>query len=124
MKINKLTVLLILIIVQISGCRKNNDDWYNRDWNEGSFRVKSTDFVKDARLKQISFGLINNKKSYVKSEYTYDSSGRISSISHPMYENDIITGVISHTSNMNIIVQEELSVFSSSQSSILIYEYF
>ena len=87
---------LIVLMMCVSpfllvSCGKNEMD-YNSEIHD--YRVNDVLYPKNAKLKQVSNG--GGEIWYLRSEYEYDNLGRISKVSHPMYDNGSMVGVIGY----------------------------
>ena len=84
MKSNKLTILFILSVFLLLGCKNNNNN--------------TILYQKNAKLKQISLveSIESDKIMYIISEYEYDELGRISKVSSPSYKDGNIQGTLSY----------------------------
>ena len=96
---NRLMILFILNVFLLSGCGKsemdNNSDIDDYITVTHDYRVQDVLYAKGSKLKQIS-KKYGGETWYLDSEYEYDDLGRISKISHPMYDNGSIIGVIDY----------------------------
>ena len=92
MKIHKVLILLILTVSLFSSCGKNELD-NSSDIHD--YRVNDVLYPKNAKLKQVS-NCGGKEIWYPQSEYEYDDFGRISKVSHPMYDNGSIIGIIGY----------------------------
>ena len=92
MKTKSLFVIMMFILpLLLVSCGKNemNDDFVIHD-----YRVHNVLYAKGSKLKQVSnrYG----ETWYPQSEYEYDNLGRISKVTHPMYDNGKIIGDIGY----------------------------
>ena len=62
------------------------------------YRVQNVFYAKDSKLKNISYveSVKSNKGGSIFAEYEYDNLGRMCKVSHPMYDNGSIIGVINY----------------------------
>ena len=92
MKTNEVLILFILTVFLFSSCSKNEMD---NNFVIDDYRVQDVLYAKGSKLKQVS-NKYGGEIWYLQSEYEYDNLGRISKISHPMYDNGKIVGVIDY----------------------------